>query len=183
MFMDTTMFYVLRSYSFLFSAWNNILRNWQTDFFLIPNIKIVYSQFSNPISFSPIFFSQKMYFSKGKYAWQSSLYNAELVVSHALYYTNLYELLVNIPFGQDLNLHKSVSMEMLDDSVDIHEKAFESIVLESTFYSSNKTQYEYFYNLEISGWEYQDVLISAVCHIFENIYLRRRELNGNEKKI
>lgn len=154
-------------------GWRSLLNNWNTDFFLIPEIKKALSQ----LYVSP-YFSPKNFFSSGKYAWRSSLYNAELVVRNGLYFENLYTLFVNYPFNEDLNLHKSISSLNTQNRDLIGDDIHESIIFDSKFYYSNKSQKEYFHNLDMSHWDYSTVVISAICYILQYKYDEQEKINA-----
>lgn len=165
--------YFIKKFVYFELGWHHLLNKWDIHFFLVPEIKKAFTQFYVSTCFSP-----KTFFSSGKYAWRSSLYNAELIVKNALYYENLYELLVNYPFNENLNLHKSISSLATQNRDLISEDIHKSIIFDSKFYYSNKNQNEYFNSLDMSHWDYSTVIISAICYILYYKYGEQEKINA-----
>jgi hypothetical protein len=145
-------------------------RAWNFSFFQVPEIKKWVWETELITDVGVNFHGD--FFHNGKYRWPSSLNNARLVVKEALNYSNLYELIISEPFDSNFNLHHSISSLCEHNSDLIQENIGEDIILNSNFYSSNKTREEYFKSLNVSSWSYENVIISAICYLFENIYIK-----------
>lgn len=113
------------------------------------------------------------FFNNSKYQWKSSLYNANLIIKNAIYHNNLYDLLLNHPFNEDLNLHRSVqSLENQNENMN-YGYISPKTTYQSNFYNSNfETSTEYFQQLNISNFLYDTVILSAICYILKNTYLK-----------
>lgn len=122
---------------------------------------------------------------QGKYAWPSSLRNAKLVIEHATYNSNLFELLVNHPFDTNSNLHKDFD-SMVDTNEDYAENLIEddeyedepwlsNMINESIFARCNQTQSQYYKTLPISSWPYQQVIMSAIWFYLESLVQKNIE--------
>lgn len=150
--------------------WKSILqyKTWNFSFFQVPEIKKWVWDTELMTDVSVNFHGD--FFHNGKYRWPSSLNNAKLVVIEALNYTNLYELIISEPFDSNFNLHHSISSLCEHNSDLIQENIGEDVIFNSNFYYSNQTSEEYFNSLNISTWPYENVIISAICYLFENIY-------------
>lgn len=154
------------------SLWKNILRNWDVSYFRI-------TEFSNYILNTKdlqISFFNNEFFNSGKYAWPSSLYNAKLVIENAKSHTNLYELLLNHPFDQTLSMHKTLE-NLIEVNPDYEEETeLDFQISTSVFAHSEKTQQNYFYSLEISDWNYTQVIVSAICYYLKHIFIENEKL-------
>lgn len=150
--------------------WKNILdyRTWNFSFFQVPEIKkwVWENELITDIGIN----FHGDFFHNGKYRWPSSLSNARLVVKEALNYSNLYELMISEPFDSNFNLHHSTSSLCEHNSDLIQENIAEDIILNSNFYYTHQTREEYFKSLNVSSWSYENVIISAICYLLENIY-------------
>jgi hypothetical protein len=160
------------------NLWKEILqKKWNLSFFEISEIKkwALDTESFNKIGVN---FAGD-FFSSGKYKWSSSLNNARLVVQEAKNYTNLYNLIINEPFDSNLNLHKSLSSLCEQNPYLIQKNIGADIISDSNFYSSNQNRGEYFNSLNISSWPYEVVVISAICYLFENVYIKYNKEVGD----
>lgn len=177
------LYYTLEiSFKYSISSWICLYKNWSIDFFQIVEIQ------------NYVIKNQKLclalekseYFKGGKKAWPSSVYNAELVVEEAMLYTNSFDLFNNNLFLQDFCLHKSFK--------DIVKKNFHyqkysefhvnKEIAKSNFAIYEKNKKDYFNSLRIANWSYSDLIISAICFLYEHVYKIDSSIqNTNKVKI
>lgn len=152
--------------------WQKILINWNTFYFQISELNYY---FKNTKS-TQISFSNSQFFHSGKYAWPYSLSNAKLIIEKAKFHKNLHELLLNHPFDGTLSLHKTLKClsEINPDYDEDVELEFQ--MSNSVFANSKKNQQHYFNSLEIAGWAYTEVIISAIYYCLQHIYIENQEL-------
>lgn len=121
-------------------------------------------------------------FFNGPYVWQSSLSDAKGVLANARYYTSIYELVKNNFFTGDLNLHKSLK-SLINQNPDYFDFEINEInFIESNFYKSNLTQKEYFDRLEMSNWDYNTFVLSAIFFVLGSIF-RESQLKNQDSLV
>lgn len=108
-------------------------------------------------------------FFNGEFTWKHGLCNAKLVIEQALYYSDTYELLINNYFITSLNLHKSVASLTNQCSDIISENISKGDIENSDFFKSSKNQKQFFNDLDISQWNYETVIVSAICFVLSSI--------------
>lgn len=130
--------------------WKSILQQnvWHWFFFDIPEIK-EWKCKNDSVRFWGLDLRGD-FFTNGKYAWNSSLHNAEVVINYAKDYHTTYDLFLNNFFTDNFNLHKSV-FSLCDQNSDIIEKNIpEFDIINSDFYKKSQTREEYFNTLSVS---------------------------------
>ena len=143
--------------------WKSVLEAWHSDFFTISEMKL-WKDEQNVIRSLPVDFTGD-FFNNGKYKWSSSVYNAEMVIEKAIFYTDSYTLFYTNFFIDEFNLHKSVS-SLCDQNQDSIEKAVSDFdILNSPFYRTNLSSRDYYNTLAISEWPYKFGIISAICFL------------------
>ncbi len=116
-----------------------------------------------------------------KLPWTFGFANALTVVHEAQYYTNIFDVLNNNFFYQELNLHKTKE-SLLKQSPDIIAASLrDQEFKDSPFYKSDKNSYEYFITLEVSNWPVEFFFISALCYVLQN--LLENSKNGPSREI
>jgi hypothetical protein len=131
-------------------------------------------------------FANSKYSTGQKYRFPYSLESALVVIESCQYYTNSYDFLLKHYFTEDeLNIHSSLeSLEIEEVESKYEDQEYDEYFLEnSKFAKSNLSQQAYFESLEISGWKYEDFVISAIYIHIEQLcqtYLKRKNTAKNK---
>ena len=108
-------------------------------------------------------------FNQERFKWKSSAYNAVLVVQNGWKYHDSFTLFKKEGFLDDLNLNKDMD-ELQEENEDYSPGDIGEINFEcSSFVKSNKTAKDYFSGLEMSKWEYYEILTSAIIFVMNAI--------------
>ncbi len=130
-------------------------------------------------------FLNSKYAHAKKYRFLYSQESALSIINSCQYYTNSYELILNKYFEDDLNIHSSIqSLKHEDVELECEEMDLSNLE-NSKFAKSNLSQKAYFESLEISDWDYSDLIVSAVYFYIEKLYdtyLQRKKFPKDQNK-
>ncbi len=152
--------------------WQKILIDWNLNYFKISEFNNYCKNTKSP----QISFSNSNFFNSGEFAWPYSLENAKLVIEKAKFHTNVYNLLLNHPFKEELSLHKTFeSLSKINPDYD-EDFFLEFDISNSIFANSKKTQEDYFNSLGIADWTLTEVIVSAICYCIQQIHIENSQL-------
>ncbi len=152
---------------------NEINALFKKDFVYLKIERDVLENCTNEDEITKLKFENTKFSKGGEFYFPYTSESAGVIVNYCNFFTNIKELLLTFHFQDSLNLHKSY-FSLVNENADYELYEFRKFEIQgfenSDFTKSGLSQDEYFSNLKIANWSYENVVISATFFYLNSIH-------------